>query len=231
MMASFLPGSPMLGFDQSLLFLAAAVLVTLAPGPDNLMIISLGMARGCRAGVAFALGCALGCLNHTLLVVLGVSAAIAASPHAFMALRIAGGAYLIWLGFIVLKSTWRRSVITPVTDSVGAPSASLTPAFQQAGALTLFTRGLVANAVNPKVIVFFLAFLPQFVEPARGMIGWQLATLGLLFTTQAALIFSTIGFLAGSLGQRLARDPRIALWLDRLAGVVFVGLGLRLLWA
>ncbi|MDR2173560.1 MAG: LysE family translocator [Burkholderiales bacterium] len=216
----------MLGLEQSLLFLTAAVLVTLAPGPDNLMVISLGVARGRRAGVAFGLGCALGCLSHTLLAVLGVSAAIAASPHAFMVLRIAGGVYLIWLGVIALKSTWQRPV-EPITNS---PSPLLTSTFQQAGMPTLFTRGLIANAINPKVIVFFLAFLPQFVKPAHGMVGLQLALLGLLFTTQAALIFSTLGFLAGSLGQQLARDPRIGLWLDRLAGVIFIGLGLRLLW-
>ncbi len=215
----------MLGLDQSLLFLAAAILVTLAPGPDNLMVISLGMARGRRAGVAFGLGCAIGCLSHTLLAVLGVSAAIAASPQAFMALRIAGGAYLIWLGVTALKSTWRRPV-APADDG----TAALAPAFQQAGTPTLFTRGLIANAVNPKVIVFFLAFLPQFVEPARGAVGWQLAALGLLFTVQSALIFSAIGFLAGSLGQRLARNSRIGLWLDRIAGAIFVGLGVRLLW-
>ncbi|MDR2710358.1 MAG: LysE family translocator [Burkholderiales bacterium] len=219
----------MLGLEQSLLFLVAAVLVTLSPGPDNLMVISLGMARGRRAGVAFGLGCALGCLSHTLLAALGVSAAIAASPHAFMALRIIGGAYLIWLGVGALKSTWRRPV-TPAAVSSEASSISLTPAFQQAATLTLFTRGLFANAVNPKVILFFLAFLPQFVEPARSHAGLQLALLGLIFTAQAVLIFSTIGFLAGSLGQRLARNPRIGLWLDRLAGVIFIGLGLRLLW-
>ena len=217
----------MLGFEQSLLFLAAAVLVTLSPGPDNLMIISLGMARGRRAGLAFGLGCALGCLSHTLLAALGVSAAIAASPQAFTALRVAGGLYLIWLGFGALKSTWRRP-IEPVAE--GSAAVSLPSAFRQAAALKLFTRGLIANAINPKVILFFLAFLPQFVEPARGRVGLQLALLGLIFTTQAVLIFSTIGFLAGSLGQRLARNPRIGLWLDRLAGVVFIGLGLRLLW-
>ncbi|MCL2309210.1 MAG: LysE family translocator [Proteobacteria bacterium] len=219
----------MLGLDQSLLFLAAAVLLTLAPGPDNLMVISLGMARGRRAGVAFGLGCGLGCLSHTLLAVLGVSAAIAASPHAFMALRIVGGAYLIWLGANALRSTWRRP-IEPITVSAETSSAPLAPAFQQASTLTLFTRGLIANAINPKVILFFLAFLPQFVKPANGSVGLQLALLGLLFTLQAVLIFSVIGFLAGSLGQQLARNPRIGLWLDRLAGVIFVGLGLRLLW-
>lgn len=222
----------MLGLEQSLLFLAAAVLLTLAPGPDNLMVVSLGMARGRRAGVAFGLGCGIGCLNHTLLIVLGVSAAIAASPNAFTVLRIIGGAYLIWLGVNALKSTWRRPsksiAVSAETPSRG--SVALTPTFQQASTLTLFTRGLIANAVNPKVILFFLAFLPQFVKPAHGSVGSQLALLGLLFTLQAVLIFSTIGFLAGSLGQRLARDPRIALWLDRLAGFVFVGLGLRLLW-
>ena len=150
-------------------FLAAAVLVTLAPGPDNLMVLSLGMARGRARGVAFGLGCALGCLNHTLLAALGISALIAASPPAFTALKVAGGVYLIWLGVKAIRSA----------RALGAPQAGTGPA-ETPG--KLFVKGLVANAINPKVILFFLAFLPQFVDAARGHAAWQIAQLGVLFT-------------------------------------------------
>src|SRR3954471_3942206 len=94
----------LLTLPQLVSFLAAAILITLAPGPDNLMVLSLGIARGRKAGVAFGLGCALGCLNHTLLAALGVSALIAASPVAFTALKIAGGLYLIWLGIQAVRN-------------------------------------------------------------------------------------------------------------------------------
>jgi threonine/homoserine/homoserine lactone efflux protein len=197
-------------------FLAAAILVTLAPGPDNLMVLSLGMARGRAQGVAFGLGCALGCLNHTLLAALGVSALIAASPPAFTALKVAGGVYLIWLGVKAIRSA--RALGTP---QAGKGSAE-TPG-------KLFVKGLVANAINPKVILFFLAFLPQFVESGRGHAAWQIAQLGVLFTLAAVVVFGAIGWFAGSIGERLARRPAIGAWLDRVAGGIFVALGLRLL--
>jgi threonine/homoserine/homoserine lactone efflux protein len=195
-------------------FLAVAVLITLAPGPDNLMVLGLGMARGRRAGVAFGLGCALGCLNHTLLAALGVSALIAASPVAFTVLKIAGGFYLLWLGIQAIRNARPVGAQAQVADE--PPRA-------------LFVRGLIANAINPKVILFFLAFLPQFVDAARGHAGWQIAQLGLLFTAETVLIFGAIGWFAGSLGERLARRPAIGAWLDRIAGGIFVALGLRLL--
>ena len=194
-------------------FLAVAMLVTLAPGPDNLMVLSLGMARGRRAGVAFGLGCALGCLNHTLLAALGVSALIAASPAAFTALKILGGLYLVWLGIQAIRNARPARVAAAISE---AP-------------LKLFAKGLIANAINPKVILFFLAFLPQFVDTARGHAGWQIAQLGSLFTLETVLIFGTIGWFAGSLGERLARHPAVGTWLDRIAGGIFVALGLRLL--
>ena len=196
-------------------FFGAAVLVALAPGPDNLMVLSLGMARGRKAGVAFGLGCALGCLNHTLLAAIGVSALIAASPLAFTALRIAGGAYLVWLGVQALRNA----------RPVGAPAAQV----RQEPAGRLFAKGLVANAINPKVILFFLAFLPQFVDGARGGAAWQIAQLGVLFTLASVIVFGAIGWFAGAIGERLARRPAIGLWLDRSAGTVFVALGVRLL--
>jgi threonine/homoserine/homoserine lactone efflux protein len=206
----------MMSLEQILPFLLAAVLLTATPGPDNLMVLSVGASRGRRLGVAFGLGCAAGCLSHTLLAVLGVSAVLAASPVAFTALRWVGGAYLIWLGIGALRS--RGGVGLPVA---GADAAGDSVARQ-------FAKGVLANAINPKVVLFFLSFLPQFVVPAQGGVPLQMAVLGGVFTLQAALLFGALGWFAGSIGQWLQRRPRAGLWLDRMAGVVFVGLGLRM---
>ena len=206
----------LLTLPQLAAFLAAGIVVALAPGPDNLMVLSIGMARGRKPGVAFGLGCALGCLNHTLLAALGVSALIAASPIAFTALKIAGGLYLIWLGIQAIRNA----------RALGAPQAGKAPSDAPG---KLFAKGLVANAINPKVILFFLAFLPQFVESRRGHVAWQIAQLGVIFTLATVVIFGSIGWFAGSIGERLARRPATGAWLDRVAGGIFVALGLRLL--
>jgi threonine/homoserine/homoserine lactone efflux protein len=211
-----LPMDALLTLPQFTAFLVTAILIALAPGPDNLMVLSLGMARGRAQGVAFGLGCALGCLNHTLLAALGVSALIAASPPAFTALKIAGGVYLIWLGSQAIRNA----------RVLGAPPAGKGPG-EAPG--KLFVKGLVANAINPKVILFFLAFLPQFVDSRRGHVAWQIAQLGVLFTVETVVVFGAIGWFAGAIGERLARRPAIGAWLDRVAGGIFVALGLRLL--
>lgn len=205
----------MLTLAQLLGFLLAAVLVTAAPGPDNLMVLGIGMSKGRRAGMAFGLGCALGCLSHTVLAVVGVSALIAASPAAFIALKVCGGAYLLWLGIRALRSH-AASRVDRVEGGDRSPSR-------------LLLQGVFANAINPKVVLFFLAFLPQFVVPANGRLGLQLGLLGLVFTAQAAVLFGLLGYFAGAIGQWVARKPRADLWLDRVAGTVFVALGLRLL--
>ena len=206
----------LLTLPQFAAFLVAAILITLAPGPDNLMVLSLGMARGRRPGLAFGLGCALGCLNHTLLAVLGVSALIAASPLAFGALKLAGGLYLVWLGIQAIRNARALGAQQPGQALPDSPGK-------------LFVKGLIANAINPKVILFFLAFLPQFVDGQRGHVAWQIAQLGALFTVETVVIFGAIGWFAGSLGERLARRPAVGAWLDRVAGGIFVALGLRLL--
>lgn len=151
----------MLTFQQLLGFLVAAVLVTMAPGPDNLMVLGIGMSKGRRQGIAFGLGCAVGCLSHTLLAVAGISALIAASPAAFMALKTVGGLYLLWLGL----NAWR---------SAGAFSSHAATAIEMSPK-NLFMKGVFANAINPKVALFFFSFLPQFVIPANGGAGWQMA--------------------------------------------------------
>jgi len=207
--------SRMLSPEQFFGFLLAAVLITASPGPDNLLVLSTGMSRGRRHGIAFGLGCAAGCLSHTALALAGVSALVAASPTAFTALRWAGGLYLVWLGVQALRHAGQ--------SSLGRAAASTeTPG-------RLFAKGLVANAINPKVVLFFLSFLPQFVQPAQGSVGLQIGLLGLLFTLQAAVLFGLLGFFAGSVGGWLQRRPGAGLWLDRVAGLLFVGLGLRLI--
>ena len=205
----------MLAPDQFLGFLAAAMLITLSPGPDNLMVLGVGISRGRAQGMAFGLGCAFGCLSHTLLATLGVSALIAASPIAFSALKIGGGIYLLWLGVQALRSHGRVNVAQE-----NAPIESLS---------RLFAKGLFANSINPKVVLFFLSFLPQFVVAERGQVAWQTAQFGLLFTLQAALLFGVLGFFSGAVGQWINRNENAGRWLDRIAGTIFVALGVRLI--
>lgn len=205
----------MLTPEQLFAFLAAAILLTLSPGPDNMMVLGIGMARGRLRGMAFGLGCALGCLSHTLLAAIGVSALIAASPAAFTALKVCGGLYLAWMGFKAIRSR-------------GGAAAGRAEGMSES-ARTLFFRGVFANAINPKVVLFFLSFLPQFVAAGRGDANLQIALLGLVFTAQAAVLFGLLGYFAGAIGAWLARRPRAGMWLDRIAGAIFIGLGLRLL--
>lgn len=207
----------MLSLEQSGGFLLAASLLTVAPGPDNLLVLAIGMSRGRMAGIAFGLGCAAGCLNHTLLAVLGVSALIAASPLAFIAVKSAGGLYLLWLGIQSIQSAG---------PSNATPDAGIVPESLP----QLFRMGLIANAINPKVLLFFLAFLPQFVDSTRGQASLQLGLLGLLFTVQAAVIFGLIGWGAGHISNSITRHSAITVWLNRIAGLIFVLLGIRLLW-
>jgi threonine/homoserine/homoserine lactone efflux protein len=205
----------MLSPDQLFAFLGAALLLTLSPGPDNMLVLSVGMAKGRLRGVAFGLGCALGCLSHTLLAVVGVSALIAASPQAFTALKVCGGLYLAWLGIGALRSRGGPGV-AKAGDVMESPRR-------------LFFKGVFANAINPKVALFFLSFLPQFVAAQRGDANLQTALLGLVFTAQAAVLFGLLGFFSGSVGAWLQRRPRAGMWLDRVAGVIFIALGLRLI--
>lgn len=205
-----------LTLQQLSAFLAASVLITLAPGPDNMMVLGLGVSRGKKSGMLFGLGCAIGCFSHTLLAALGISALIAATPLAFATLKIAGGLYLVWLGMQAIRNA-RPLAATQAPDTAPASDARL------------FAKGLLANAINPKVILFFLAFLPQFVDSTRGQAAWQILQFGTLFSLQAALIFGAIGWFAGAIGEKLMRHPRLAAWLDRLAGGIFILIGGKLI--
>lgn len=205
----------MVTFAQLLAFTIAAVLITATPGPDNLMVLGMGMSKGRRQGIAFGLGCAVGCLSHTLLAVLGVSALVAASPAAFTALKWVGGGYLVWLGVNALRHAGQGARVAGVDSG-------------QASTRELLLKGMFANAINPKVVLFFLSFLPQFVVPEQGGIGLQLGVLGVVFAVQAGVLFAALAYFAGSIGAWLTRRPRASVWLDRIAGAVFVGLGVRM---
>ncbi|HEX8476779.1 MAG TPA: LysE family translocator [Telluria sp.] len=205
----------MLSYAQFFSFLLAAVLITASPGPDNLMVLGMGVSKGRQKGIVFGLGCAMGCLSHTVLAAVGVSALIAASPAAFTTLKVIGGLYLIWLGTKAIRS---KGGIHASADVVAEESLA-----------RLFSRGCFANAVNPKVVLFFLSFLPQFVIASNGSVAWQLAALGCTFTLQAAVLFALLGYFSGTIGQWLAKKPGAGVILDRIAGTVFIGLGIRLI--
>ncbi len=205
----------MLTPEQFFPFLLAAVVLTVTPGPDNLMVLGMGMSKGRAQGIAFGCGAAFGCLFHTLLAVIGVSAVIAASPTAFTVLKVAGGLYLVKLGW----GAWRHAGAIRITD-VG--SGDEAPA-------RLFRQGCLASTINPKVALFFLSFLPQFVVPAHGHVSWQMAALGVTFALQAAVLFGLLGYFAGAIGAWLARRPGAGKVLDRVAGTVFIALGLKLI--
>jgi len=205
----------MLPIDNLPAFLAISVAVTVAPGPDNLMVLGQSLARGRAAGFGIAVGCALGCFTHTLWATLGVSALLLASPNAFFALKLAGALYLAWLGVQALRS----GGIAAAGRSEAAPLPWR----------RYVARGFIANAVNPKVALFFLAFLPQFARPELGSAGVQMLALGAVFAAQTVAVFGAVAFAAGGIGRLLARRPRLGPWLDRVAGVIFIGLAAQLL--
>lgn len=200
--------------DTLIAFLGIALIITFAPGPDNLMVLGQSLARGRMAGFGIAVGCALGCFTHVLWATLGVSAVLAASPMAFTALKLAGAAYLAWLGIQAIRSGGKLAVSTQ--------SAPARPWRKDVG------RGFVANAINPKVGLFFLAFMPQFVHAEAGSATMQMLVLGLVFMLQTVVVFGAVAYMAGGIGRLLKRRPGVAPWLDRIAGVIFIGLALRL---
>ncbi|TVT52385.1 MAG: LysE family translocator [Azoarcus sp. PHD] len=196
-------------------FLAVSVLITLAPGPDNLMVLGQSLARGRAAGFGIAVGCALGCFTHTLWAALGVSAALASSPTVFAALKLAGAGYLCWIGIQTLINA-RVAQVVHNGGSTPTPWASQV------------RRGFIANAINPKVALFFLAFLPQFVRAEDGGATAQMIALGAVFALQTIFVFGAIAYAAGTLGRVLARHGRASIWLERMAGALFIGLAARL---
>jgi threonine/homoserine/homoserine lactone efflux protein len=195
-----------------LLFLAASIAITVAPGPDNLQVLARGISQGRAAGLVAALGFAAGISFHTTLAALGVAALLKSSPMAFEAVKLAGAAYLIWIGIKAIRSK-------------GLSSAHERPSQPLA---VVFRQSVIGNLLNPKVTLFFIVFLPQFVNPHGGQsVMLQMFELGGVFMLQTVVVFSVFGVAAGMIGAYLKRRPKVGVWLDRLAGATFIGLGIR----
>ncbi|MBM3623176.1 MAG: LysE family translocator [Alphaproteobacteria bacterium] len=208
-------------FDPHLLWLyvGAAALLILTPGPDTFLVAATSAADGARAGVLASLGVFVGCLVHILLVAIGVSALIAATPWAFDAIKIAGAAYLVWIGLQALRAAWRGH---------DGEATDVAPR-DRAGGAALFLRGALTNALNPKVAVFFIAFLPQFVDPARGHVAAQFIVLGLIFNVPGTLYLMAVAMVSGRATSALRRQPWMRRSLDALTGLFFIGLAAHLL--
>jgi threonine/homoserine/homoserine lactone efflux protein len=200
----------MLDAGTLLLFAAASLAFLAIPGPSVVYIVSRSLAQGRRAGLTSALGVQAGGLVHVVGAAVGVSALIASSATGFTVVKYAGAAYLVFLG--VRKLLARDGAHR---DDPGAP----TPAAR------LFWQGALVNALNPKTALFFLAFLPQFVDPADGAVAPQMLVLGALFLTLATLSDGTYALLAAVAGSRLRALAASQRLLDRLSGAVFVALG------
>ena len=197
------------------LFLIASALLALAPGPDIVYVLTRAIAQGRPAGFAAALGFATGVIFHTALAVLGVAALIRSSEFAFTLVRYAGAAYLIYLGVRTLTS---RSAI-----HLGQDGAEI-------ALWTVYKQSVIGNMLNPKVTLFFLSFLPQFINMKAGHLEWQMVLLGVLFMLQTVVIFGAIAFFSGTIGDRLRTKPAIADRLNIFAGVIFIVLGIRVAW-
>jgi RhtB (resistance to homoserine/threonine) family protein len=205
----------MLSSSSIVSFFGVAVLIALAPGPDNIFVLAQSISNGRRAGVLVALGLATGLLFHTTAVTLGVATLFQSSPIAFKALKFVGASYLLFLAWKAFTTRTSGQDISASTPPVSARK--------------LYGRGVIMNITNPKVTLFFLAFLPQFVDPRRGSVSLQMISLGSIFIVSTIIVFSLLALAAGSLGKRIARNPSAMKKIDRVAGVVFCGLALRLL--
>ena len=199
-------------------FLLTVTVLCVVPGPDQLFIVAQGIRRGPRGGAAAAIGMTGGMLFHTAAAVIGLSALVQSSAAALALLRYAGAAYLLWLAIAALRG--RHGAAT--APESGAHAEDGLPAAR------IVRQAMITNVLNPKIIVFYVAFLPQFLDPARGAIGLQLLVLGLTFMLVGLVIDLAVGIGAGRLGRRLAGSRRAGRVLDRLSGVVFAGLAARL---
>ncbi|HUG57923.1 MAG TPA: LysE family translocator [Candidimonas sp.] len=203
----------MLTFEVALSFFGIAVLLALTPGPDNLFVLMQSALWGRTAGILVVLGLCTGLVVHTIAVAVGLAAVFAASAMAFTILKLAGAAYLVYLAWGAFHAH----------GSVASQEKPI-----KRGKWQLYRRGIVMNLTNPKVSLFFLAFLPQFASPARGSVALQILSLGALFIVSTLLVFGAIAFFSGVLGERVQRSQKAQRLLNRTAGIVFLGLAVKL---
>jgi len=200
--------------DVLSLFVLSSFALALAPGPDNIFVLTQSAMNGRSAGLLVTLGLCTGLLFHTAAVAIGVAAIFAASALAFTVLKMVGAAYLIYLAWGAFRAT----------GSVQADGNGL-----RNSGRSLYIRGVIMNVTNPKVAIFFLAFLPQFADPAQGSVTWQIILFGAVFMVVTLCVFGSVAWFSGFVGEKLRKSPKVQSAINKLAGVVFLGLAGRLL--
>lgn len=203
----------MIPVDVLLIFVAASAALAVAPGPDNIFVLTQSAVHGSKAGIFVTLGLCTGLLVHIAAVALGVAAIFQTSAIAFTVLKVVGALYLLFLAWQAFRAG---------NENIGTSSA------KPVAIKALYLRGILMNVTNPKVAIFFLAFLPQFADPSRGPIPVQIIMLGAAFIATAFTIFSLIAWGASQIGEWLNQSERAQIFINRLAGTVFVLLACRL---
>jgi len=203
----------MISPESLVAFTIASALLALAPGPDNIFVLTQSTLLGWKKGVLITIGLCTGLIFHTFAVAFGVAAIFQASVLAFTILKTVGAAYLLYLAWQAFRASASR-LDNKTTN--------------QLSAVKLYRRGIIMNITNPKVSIFFLAFLPQFTSPDNGSVAVQVMMLGLVFILMTLLVFSGVAMAAGSLGSLLNRSPKIQVYMNRIAGTVFGGLAFKL---
>ena len=207
----------MLGIHGYWLFVCAGILLNLTPGQDTMFIIGRSLTGGLRSGVAAACGISVGSIFHTLMAALGLSAILATSPLAFTIVKFIGAAYLIYLGARLLFAK-----VSTARNAAPAPAS--------ADPRAAFLQGILTNVLNPKVALFFLAFLPQFIEPTSSAKTWAFLALGVTFITTGLIWCLVLAIAAARLQTFFMRNPNVRTLIDRTVGGLFLALGTRLAW-
>lgn len=200
--------------DNLMMFIVTSIVLALAPGPDNLYVISQSALYGARTGLMITLGLCSGLIIHIAAVVFGLATWLTTSPMTFVWLKIIGAGYLLYLAWRAL----RTPVITALTDTKRLDTS-----------LSLLRIGFLMNVSNPKVALFFLAFLPQFIDTSGVSVSWQIVYLGLIFMLTALMIFSVMASTAASMGRWLIASSRAQRILQSLTALIFTLLAARLL--
>lgn len=203
-----------ISWSTLMLFSGAALFLILVPGPDLIFTVTQGLQNGRKAGVLTALGLSFGNIIHTLAAALGLSVIVMTSATIFNLIKIAGAIYLFYLAYKSIK--YRKA---PLDLKVNSASART----------NLLMRGFFMNILNPKVAIFFITFLPQFVEYNKGAVPFQMIQLGLIFIILTAIVFGLLGFFAGTFGQPLLKKPKFAEGTNIAGGIIFFLLGIKLL--
>ncbi|MCP3720710.1 MULTISPECIES: LysE family translocator [unclassified Paraburkholderia] len=212
----------MLGITHFGFFVVAVFLLNVTPGPDTAYIVGRSVAQGRGAGLVSALGISAGCCVHTLACAFGLTALLAASATAFTVIKIVGAIYLVYLGVRLVLTKHEAKPAAEGAAPATPPAAAPRPLRQ------LFVAGFCTNVLNPKVVLFFVSFFPQFVTTGTEHKALAFLTLGAVFLLMSTVWNSFVAWVAGSVTQRFSGKPGVKKWLDRTVGSAFVGLGLKL---